>query len=110
MTTFTFQGVEYNEERLVAAGAECPTILVDMDSLIESDQTKTSSKADGPVLVLKHADGFHVVLRSVAPFTEKTKCRILSKFALKKARADNVYEDAANAMAERLRRPFNRRY
>jgi hypothetical protein len=49
------------------------------------------------------------VLRSSAPFTEKTKCRILSKFALKKARADNVYEDAASQMTERLRRPFNRR-
>jgi len=50
-----------------------------------------------------------VVLRATAPFTEKTKCRILSKFALKKARADNIYEDAASQMTERLRRPFNRR-
>ena len=109
MTTFTFQGVEYNEERLVAAGSECPPTLIEMDSLIESEETKTSLKADGPVLVLKQPDGFHVVLRSSAPFTEKTKCRILSKFALKKARADNVYEDAASQMTERLRRPFNRR-
>jgi len=109
MTTFNFQGVEYNEERLVAAGAECPTTLIDMDSLIESEETKTSTKADGPVLVIKQPDGFHVVLRATAPFTEKTKCRILSKFALKKARADNIYEDAASQMTERLRRPFNRR-
>jgi hypothetical protein len=110
MTTFTFQGVEYNEERLVAAGAECPTTLIAMDSLIDSEETRTTGNATGPILVIKQADGFHVVLRSSAPYTEKTKCRILSKFALKKARADNVYEDAAAAMADRLRRPFTRRY
>lgn len=109
MTTFTFQGVEYNEERLIAAGAECPTTLIDMDSLIDSEETRTTGNATGPVLVLKQSDGFHVVLRSSTPYTEKTKCRILSKFALKKARADTVYEDAASQMTERLRRPFNRR-
>jgi len=89
----TFNGIKYNLERLLAGGKECAVVPIKQELLEINDETVVSDQLGDSLVILR--EGKYVVLvKTKEPLKEMNKCHMLSKYVLKKAKADIVYESS----------------
>lgn len=94
-------GVAYNAARLLGASSGAPKVMIPADSLVVAEECLMSEGS--ATLVMKELDKYVVLIKDPAlVFSENNQCSLLSKIAIKAARADNVYEETASRAYDRM--------
>lgn len=96
-----YNGVAYNTTRLLGASSNAPKIMIPADALVVADECLMSEGSS--TLVMKELDKYIVLIKDpTLVFSENNQCSLLSKIAVKNARDDNVYEETAARMFDRM--------
>ena len=94
-------GVAYNASRLLGASSGAPKVMIPADSLVVTEECLMFEGS--ATLVMKELDKYIVLIKDPAlVFSESNQCSLLSKIAIKAARADNVYEETAARTYDRM--------